>query len=314
MQRFIHTLALVAAFAPQLPFAQSAGAQSNDPTLEGCTLSFLPENYIEISSDKAGVLRLVTVREGSRVADDAVMAQIDDDEAKMQLHVAEQQRLAAAAKYKDDIEKQYAEAASAVARADYEDLREANSGGVDQVVTDTDMRRSRLEWERAELQIDKAVKDKQLAGYEYLVRKAEVQAAQMEIDRRVIKAPFGGQVMEMFRKQGEWVDPGEPILQYARYDMLQCDGKVYLDEYDPREIEGCEVTVEAVVGRGQAETTKGRIIHVDSQVQYEGRYTYRVVAEVPNRMDRNRWALFPGLPAKMTIHLGTATPNLSRVE
>jgi len=309
MKRIFLSLAIVALFAPQLGIAQSA-----DPTLEGCTLSFLPENYIEISSDKAGVLRQLTVREGSRVADGAVIAQIDNEEAKMQLHVADQQRLAAAAKFHDEIEKKYAEAASAVARADYEDLQEANSSGVDGVVTDTDLRRARLEWDRAKLQIEKATKDKQLAGYEYMVRKAEMEAAQMEIDRRIVKAPFGGQVMELFRKQGEWVDPGEPILQYARFDMLQCDGKVYLDEYDPREIEGCEVTIEAVVGRNETQTAKGRIIHVDQQVQYEGRYTYRVLAEVPNKMDRNRWALFPGLNARMTIHLGTTTPNLSRVE
>ncbi|MGI9457300.1 MAG: HlyD family efflux transporter periplasmic adaptor subunit, partial [Aeoliella sp.] len=231
-----------------------------------------------------------------------------------QLHVAEQQRKAAIARFNDEIEKLYAIAASKAARANYDELLEANSGGIDNVVPATELRSAELEWKRAELQIQKADKDKQLAGYEYWIRKAEKEAAQMEIDRRVIKAPFAGEVMELFKKQGEWVNPGDPILQYVRYDVLQCDGKVNFDEYDPREVEGCDVTIEVEVGRGRIEQAQGRISHVEQQVQYEGRYTYRVQAEIPNRMDAGRWLLLPGLSAKMTIHLGSARANLGRAE
>lgn len=295
--------------------APSVLAQSTElgnPVLEDCQLSLLPENYIEISADKAGTLEQLAVREGSIVDEGQVIAQIDDIEANMQLRVAEQKRLAALARANDKIEETYARAAAEAAGADYADLQAANSAGIDSVVTPTDLRAKELEWTRAKLQIEKARKDRELAKFDYYVAKVEKEAAEMEIDRRVVKAPFGGQVVELFHKQGEWVDPGEPVLQFARYDVLQCDGNVDLAMYDPRQIEGCEVTIEATVGQGRIETATGRIVYVEQQVLYDGRYTYRVLAEIPNRNDRGRWALFPGLRAKMTIHLGTASADLSK--
>ncbi len=290
-------------FAALGPTTFGQSPSERDPELPECQFSFLQHNIIEIAAEKAGVLRHMSVREGSLVDEGEVVARIDDQEAKMQWQVAEQQRLAALARYNDEIEKLYAVKASEVAKADYEGLLDANSGSIDKVVTETDLRRAKLEWERADLQIEKAGKDKTLAGYEYLIRKAEVAATNMEIDRRIVKAPFAGQVMELFKKQGEWVNPGDPLLQYARYDTLRCDGRVSLNDYDPREIEGCDVTVTAVVGRGVAVEAKGKITYVEQLVQYEGQYTYRIQAEIPNQLQGGRWLLLPGLSAKMTIHL-----------
>ncbi len=303
-------VAIALTLMPTTLHAQSPNRAN--PVLKDCQLALLPENYIEISADKPGTIKHLAVREGTIVDEGAVIAQIDDVEAKMQLRVSEQKRLSALARAKDTIEEEYAVAARDAAQADYDALKSANVGGVDRVVPETELRAKKLEVTRAGLQIDKAKKDRQLAIYEYNVAKVEKEAAEMEIERRAVNAPFSGQVVELFRKQGEWVEPGEPILQFARYDVLQCDGYVDLSKYDPREIDGCEVTIEATVGLGRTEQAKGRIVYVEQQVFFEDTYTFRVVAEVSNRTDRGRWALYPGLPATMTIHLGTATTDLSR--
>lgn len=308
------TLLIVCAVAVCSSTLLAQSADRGNPVLEDCQLSLLPENYIEISADKAGMLHQLSVREGSIIKEEQVIAQLDDVESQMQVRVSEQKRRAAYARATEKIEELYAIAAADAAEADLADLRAANSGGIDRVVPATELRAKELEWTRAKLQIDKAKKDRDLATFDYYVAKVEKEAAEMEVTRRVVKAPFSGQVVELFRKQGEWVDPGEPILQFARYDVLQCDGNVDLAKYDPREIEGCEVTVEAAVGLDRIETAKGRIVYVEQQVVYDGRYTYRVLAEIPNRDDRGRWALLPGLRAKMTIHLGTAEANISSIE
>lgn len=308
-------IAIVLSAATSPLFAQSA--DRGNPVLSGCELSLLPENYIKISADKAGTLKHLGVRVGSVVDEGQVIAQIDDEEAKMQLRVSDQKLRGAYARATDKIEEKYARAAAAAAAADYADLQAANQGAADRVVPQTELRAKELEVTRAKLQIEKAAKDRTLAIYDYDIAKVEKEAAQMEIDRRAVTAPFGGEVIELFRKQGEWVEPGEPILQFARYDVLQCNGAVFLDEYDPREIEGCEVTIEATVGRGRTERAKGRIVYVEQRVFPEGSetYSYSVVAEIPNHVDRGRWALFPGLSATMTIHLGTATTDISsRIE
>lgn len=305
--------AIALTFVPAMLLAQSPNR--GNPVLKDCQLALLPENYIEISADKAGKMVQLTVREGSIVDEGQVIAQVDNEEAKMQLRVSNQKLRAAYARATDEIEKKYAIAARDAAQADYESLQEANAGDANRVVPETELRAKKLEVVRAGLQIEKADKDRELAVYDYQVAKVEKEAADMEIARRAVTAPFSGQVVELFRKQGEWVDPGEPILQFARYDVLRCDGFVDLSKYSPQEVDGCEVSIEVTVGLGQTEQAKGRIVYVEQQVYYEDRYTFRVVAEVENREDRGRWVLTPGLPATMTIRLGTARPDLSsRIE
>lgn len=308
---------LITATAAAMLIASSLYGQSadrSDPVLEDCQLSLLPENFIEISADKSGKLENMSVREGSIVDEGAVIAQVDDLEATMQLKVAGQKEQAALARARDMVEEKYAAAAADVAENDLRDLQAANAGGLN-TVSKTEMRAKELEWTRAKLQIEKARKDRTLAAFDWQVANVEKEAAQTEVDRRVVTAPFSGQVVELFRKQGEWVEAGEPILQFARYDTLECDGNIDLMKYDPREIEGCKVTIEATVGGGRKETAEGRITYVEQQVLYDGRFTYRVLAQIPNHVDRGRWALFPGLRATMTIHMGTAGDSVgSRIE
>ncbi|MCO6046480.1 HlyD family efflux transporter periplasmic adaptor subunit [Aeoliella sp. ICT_H6.2] len=306
-------LALLIGLSASTLLAQSA--DSGNPVIEDCQLSLLPENEIEISAIKAGMLEQLNVHEGSIAEEGEVIAKLDDIEARMQLRVAQQKQQAAADRATDKVEEEYAEAAADAAEADLIDFRAANNAGVEGVVAPTELRAKELELTRAKLQIKKAFKDRQLAISDWRVAKVETEAADLEITRRRVTAPFSGQVVELFRKQGEWVDPGEPILKFVRYDVLQCDGYVNLEKYDPREVDGCEVTIEVHVGHGRLEQAKGRITYVEQQARNEGYFTYRVVAKVPNHVDRGRWALYPGLKATMTIHLGTANQAMtSRIE
>lgn len=305
-------LAAICSIVATLAVAQES--ERENPVLSDCQLSLLPENYIEVSSDKAGKIEQMRVRVGSLIDEGQVFAKLDNVEAKMQLRVAEQKLRSAYARATDKIEEKYAVAAANAAQADYDDMKSANELG-DKIIPETELRAKELEVVRAKLQIEKAKKDRELAVREYQVAMVEKEAADLEIERRVVKAPLNGQVVELFHKQGEWVEPGEPILQLAKFDVLQCEGSVDLEQYDPREIQDCKVSIEARVGRGKTERTTGRITYVEQQVLYDGSYSYRVLAEIPNRDDRGRWALFPGLRATMTIHLGTATTSsASRIE
>ena len=40
-----------------------------------------------------------------------------------------------------------------------------------------------------------------------------MEAAELAIQRRALKAPFDGTVVKVFRHVGEWVAPGDPVLQ-----------------------------------------------------------------------------------------------------
>ncbi|MGI9457608.1 MAG: hypothetical protein ACR2NU_13675, partial [Aeoliella sp.] len=71
MKTIFLTLVFCFSVAPAL-LAQST--ERGDPVLEECQLSFVKQNFIEISAEQAGVLRHLAVREGSQAADGAPIA------------------------------------------------------------------------------------------------------------------------------------------------------------------------------------------------------------------------------------------------
>jgi hypothetical protein len=99
------------------------------------------------------------------------------------------------------------------------------------------------------------------------------------------------------------VNPSDPIMEIFRLDTMQVEGAVPQSQYDSHELYGCEVTVEVEMARGRKETVPGRITKVSSIIRGDGMYNVR--AEVANREEHGSWMLRDGLPATMTIHLGT---------
>lgn len=316
MQRVTHGLAACRAKLAQLTLLAAvlmvcgpvAGQQ--DPRISGCELKFVDD--VQIPASESGVVTHLAVREGSLVAEGEVIARIDDREFQSQLKIAEQQARSAKAKFEDQVEEKYARAAAAAAEAEVAELEEANSGRIANVVTQSELRRAKLEATRAKLQIEKALKDRELAKYDFHTRIAEYEAAKQSLDRLIIRAPFSGEVVRLKRRQAEWVNPGDPVLQLVRYDVLKVEGRVSLEKYTPSDVDGCEVTLEVVTGPNQTQTARGRITWVHQVVQFDGAYGFPVQAEFPNTLVDGRWVFMPGQSATMTIHLATRNPNLSR--
>ena len=131
----------------------------------------------KIPAVEQGVLTELLVREGSRVAKDEKVAQIDDREAKAAVEVTRNAEEAAIKRWEQDIEERYAKAASKVAEADYKKDLEANriKPGA---VPESELDRKRLDWNRATLQIEKAQNDQVLAKYDARTKRAERKAAE----------------------------------------------------------------------------------------------------------------------------------------
>jgi multidrug efflux pump subunit AcrA (membrane-fusion protein) len=290
-----------------------AGAPSDsaDPVIKG-TVKVMDQ--IKLPAKEPGVLVQLAVKAGTQVRAGQEIGKIDDSETQMQKAAAGWALKAAIKRYKDDIDIRYAEAGAAKAQEDYEGMREANQH-TEKAISATDVRSAKLEWDKMLLSIEKSRQERELAMYEAYTKKTEVDAADLAIKRRVITAPFDGVVEELNRKQDEWVNPGDPILRLFRLDTMQIEGAVAQSQYDPHELQGCEVTVDVEMARGRKETVRGRITRVSSVVGFDG--VYQVRAEVPNREEHGSWMLRDGMPATMTIHLGTgggATAGVSRAQ
>lgn len=280
-------------------YAQPYSTQPPDAVVTGVVRV---TEQVKLPAEEAGVLSHLAVKEGSQVRAGQQIGKIDDREIQLQMKAANFAYGAAVKRCNDKVDIEYADAGAAVAKEDYLELQETNTLA-DKAITDSDLRRAKLEWRKMELGGVKARKELEIATYEAHMKKAELELAQLAITRRNIIAPFDGVVEELARKQDEWVNPGDPILRLFRMDTMQVEGAVEQKLYDPHELQGCKVTVEVQMARGRKEIVEGQITKVSSIIGIDG--VYNVRAEVANKQEHGSWMLRDGLPATMTIHLGT---------
>ncbi len=260
------------------------------------------QNDVLIPAEVPGVLMKLPLKEGARVKKGDLLATIDDREAQAGYEVAEITHQAAKKRADSDIEVRYADMASKVAKVDWDQAIAANEEHKG-AVADEDLRRKKLDYQRLELQIKKAMNDGVLAQFDVKVKAAELQAAKMAVERRQIRAPFDGEIVTLYPQEAEWLSPGDPILRLVRFDTLDVEGYVSYGQYDPEQVDGRPVTIRVELAKGREVEAKGKIVYVSQLVQYDGEYKYLIRAEVPNQREGKHWLIRPGLETKMTIHL-----------
>ena len=291
-------VALIVLFV-QSSYAQQPAAQPANPVIKGVVRV---ADQIKLPAKEPGVLVQLAVKEGSQVKAGQVIGKIDDSEPQMKKVAALADYKGAYNRWQDDVEIRFAKAQAEVAHADYDQLIETNKLA-DKAVAQVDIRKAKLDWDHFVLAIEKAIHDKELAKFEALTKQAEFDAAELAIKRRTIIAPFDGVVEEIKRKQEEWVQPGDTILTLLRLDTMHVDAAIEQSQYDPNEIQGCDVAMEVELARGRKTTVRGKIVKVSNLVRSDG--VYNVRAEVANLQEHGVWIVRDGLPATLTIQLGT---------
>lgn len=298
---------LSAAAAGAQPLGTQFPASTQSAVIDLCTVE--PSKDPVISASEAGLLVELSVDEGSMVDEDQQLGRVDDDVPKMQKKVTFFQMRQARNRATDTVDEDYARAAHDVALKELESVETANQT-TDRAFPMVEVQRARLEATRSEMAIKKSLNDRKLSEDDYWTRKAEYEAADLAVKRRVILAPTQGEVVKLFHQQGEWVNPGEPILQLFQLDTLHVEGDLNIEKYDPREVLGCDVMVDVIVGGGRKTQATGKIVWISPQGLYRGRTdrerVRRVRAEITNEREGGYWKIYPGDEASMTIHLGTA--------
>lgn len=296
MKAFMLFLFFLVLAAPLSRAEESTG----DPVFGPCQVKAKDE--VQIPAQKEGVLMELPVIEGSRVEAKEKLAVIDNLEAKAAVKSAEAGLRAAEERVKDDIEEQYARAATEVAKVDLKKSQEANLRTPGSVA-DIDVMQRELVVTKSELQVEKAQKDRMMASLEADTKRAELEAAQVALNKRVILAPFAGEVVELYREKSEWVNPGDPILSLMRFDVLHVEVFVPASKFDRSELLGKQVTVTVPRAHGREIALPGKIVHVSQMLKSGGLFLVR--AEVENTKEGTSWAIQPSVSSlgKMTIHL-----------
>jgi macrolide-specific efflux system membrane fusion protein len=294
-------LATAAAMAAQ------PATQPREVQLTHCLVSLIED--VQVPAREAGALMKVSVVEGQHVTQGQLLAQIDDQQPRLDKMAAELERDAALAKAQDDIEVRYSEAAFAVAGAELERaqaIERKSPGGV----TQQEIQKLQLAKQRDELQIERSKLEMRVAKMNADVHQAAVKSADNAVGRRQILSPLAGVVVTIFHEQGEWVAAGEPVLQVIRIDRLRVEGFLNAHEVGPEEVANRPVTVDVQIAGGKTARFAGKIVFISPLVQAGDKY--RVRAEVENRTEASTPLLRPGMTATMTIGLGGGERQAAR--
>jgi multidrug resistance efflux pump len=294
---FTSHLALTMALALGAPAAPKSDPSTGDVVIEKCEVSSIEDQAVPAGD--AGVLMALNVREGMRVTKEMEIARVDDREAQAQKTVKQLDYEVAEQDAKSDINIRFQQATADVAKQAYERLVQANKGS-DRAVSQIEVLKAKLEWEKAKLGIEKETETGISNKLTAKAKKAEVDFADVAVARKVLRAPFEGVIIKVFRKPGEWVSPGDGVVQIVRVDRLRVGGNLQASNWGPGDIEGRKVTVEVLLPRGRIERVPGKIVFVSPVVALGSELP--VTAEIDSPMENGRPLVRAGLEARMIIH------------
>ena len=253
---------------------------------------------VQVPAHRAGVVTGLPVREGDEIARGALIAQIDDAQSKLEADAARAEREAADSKAKSDVDVRFAVATHLVAVAEHRKGVEANQN-VAEALSQSEIDRLKLAADQAELRIEASKHEVGQRGLDAKAFVARAELAELDVLRRKTTAPFAGIVAERLVREGEWIEPGEPVVRLVKLDRLRVETFVKVADLLPGELVGRSMTIRVALARGRTEQFEGRVVFVSPLVQPGGDYC--VWAEVDNRKDGNQWLLRPGLPAEVVF-------------
>lgn len=278
---------------------QQPAAIPNSVTIDGCILFLADE--AKVPAQEAGLIDKMFVTEGQEVKAGEQLVQIDDSIPKQQVNIAVAEFDAAKKQAETQVPRKYAVASLAVAEAQVRISEESNAR-VPNTVTRAELNKQHLECTQMQLSIEKADSDTAIALKQTEVKRAQWEAAQTQLKHRQVLSPIDGTVRMVKQHVGEWVQAGEPMVHVVRMNRIRVEGFAKTATVFPSDVAvGTPVEVEVEVSATRTVKLPGTVTFVDPLVFSGGKYTVR--AEVENRQENGRWLIYPGLNARMTIHL-----------
>ncbi len=149
--------------------------------------------------------------------------------------------------------------------------------------------------ERLRLTVEQARVQKEVDGLTRDLKSRAVDQAKLHWQRRRLRSPLDGVVVQVFRHRGEWLEPGQRVLRIVRLDRLRVEG--FVDSRQVRgNLRGAAVVVHVTLAEETRVTVKGKLVFVSPEVDPVNNQV-RVWAEI----DNPDLTLRPGLPAEMMI-------------
>jgi multidrug efflux pump subunit AcrA (membrane-fusion protein) len=240
--------------------------------IEKCHITLIDQ--VILSFDRAGILKTLEFKEGEPIEKGVLLALLADEVAQANLAVAEKEAA-------NQVEFEFAHVAKKAAESEHKRMLNANQIAVEkggkEPVAQLDIDKSRLAADKANLSI-------QQAEHEMGLKKLKANVSAAELATYSIHAGFDGVVHKIFKKKGEAVRQGDPVIEILNTNRVRVEG--YVSPADLRFArQGAKVRVwptDADRVPGEQEFLEGEITFVALVSDPIDRMT-RIYAEVENR-------------------------------
>lgn len=249
----------------------------------------------DISAREAGPLINREISEGLTVEADAVLGKIDDEEAILVLERSRTDLKLAESLVQNDVKVRFARKSHEAAVAELKRSQESIEK-FPKSVSQTELDRLQLLVDKAKLEIEQANVDLAQAALSQSLKQNDVARATLQLERRRIKAPFPGMVVQWKKQRGEWVEPGTPVVRMIRLNRLRAEAFVSAKQLSP-DLVGKSATVFVEVPEKPKLTFEGRLTFVDPEIDPVN-LQVRVWVEVNN----SNLQLRPGQTVSVRIH------------
>ena len=284
---------LVLAVLLAVGFLFCTDTRADDVRVESALVTLI--EHADISALETGPLVHREIAEGVTVDSGAVLGKIDDHEAQLILERAKTELKIAQMLVENDIKVRFARKSQEVAQAELKRSLESVEK-FPKSVSQTELDRLRLLADKAVLEVEQATIDREQAVLSRLLKQNDVDRATLQLERRQIKAPFPGMVVQWKKQRGEWVEPGTPVVRMIRLNRLRAEAFVSAKSL-PAKLLGRNVTLLVDLPGKPQSKFEGKLVFVDPEIDPINNQV-RIWAEI----DNNDLILRPGQSAALVIH------------
>ncbi len=284
----------------------SMGASSDSPEwnelhLDHCLVTAISD--IELAAQMSGVIKSISVEEGSELSESDTVLKIDDTQASINTRLSEMVWKQVCERAEDNSSLNFAKAAASVAESEYYRALKTNEA-VENAISEMQVEKLEMEMKKARIGVEKAIHDRKQAKWDQELREKEWKIALAKQKQHYLSSPMSGTVVKKHKSVGEWVTQGESVFRIVKMDLMRVEGYIDLDKTDVQDVLNKEVTVEIKLAGSRTVTFSGKIVQVTPMVQAGEKLL--VKAEIKNKKVKGAWVIFPGMSADMKIQLDSS--------
>ena len=179
----------------------------------------------DIPARTSGIIAESLIREGSLVTADQLVMQIDNAETVQELKKTEKELEMAKLDAASRVDLEYAERSIEVAQAELNRALRSNKRQPGVV--------ARSELDQLSLIVNKTMAEKKKTEFQMQMRGMNRDISQIELglvrlknEHHEIQAPTDGVIVEVYRREGEWVEKSTPVARLVRLDKLKTEVKL----------------------------------------------------------------------------------------